>query len=88
MLFAHRGLEPKPLPGVPLPSATPVAQAAPAGAAKGPEGFVVTAPSTLSRQTDEALGAVQRLFRAADGRRADLGRPDDARRFRALGANE
>jgi penicillin-binding protein 1A len=88
MLFAHRGLEPKPLPGVPLPSATPVAQAAPAVGTKGPDGFVVTAPSTLSRQTDEALGAVQRLFRAADGRRAELGRRDDARRFRAVGASE
>ena len=38
--------------------------------------------------TDDALGAVQRLFRAADGRRADLGRADDTRRFRAVGANE
>jgi len=65
-----------------------VAQAAPAGAGKGPDGFVVPAPSTLSRQTDDALGAVQRLFRAADGRRADLGRSDDTRRFRAVGANE
>ena len=88
MQFAHRGLEPKPLPGVPLPTATPVAQAAPAGAAKGPAGFVVTAPSTLSRQTDEALGAVKRLFRAADGRRADLGRSDGSRRFRAVGEDE
>ena len=88
MQFAHRGLEPKPLPGVPLPTATPVAQAAPAGAAKGSAGFVVTAPSTLSRQTDEALGAVKRLFRAADGRRADLGRSDGSRRFRAVGEDE
>ena len=88
MLFAHRGLEPQPLPGVPLASATPVAEANPAGAAKGPAGFVVTAPSTLSRQTDEALGAVKRLFRAADGRRADLGRNDGARRFRAVGEDE
>ena len=58
------------------------------GAAKGPAGFVVTAPSSLSRQTDEALGAVQRLFRAADGRRADLGRSGAARRFRAVGSDE
>jgi len=87
MLFAHRGLEPKPLPGVPLPSATPTAQATPAGPA-GPAGFVATAPSTLSRQTGEALGAVQRLFRAADGRRADLGGAEAPRRFRAVGGTE
>ncbi len=87
MLYAHRGLEPKPLPGVPLPSATPVAQAAPAPGAKV-DSFVVTAPSTLSPQTGEALGAVQRLFRAADGRRAELGRPDTSRRFRTVDGNE
>ncbi|MFV0281136.1 MAG: transglycosylase domain-containing protein [Rhodoblastus sp.] len=101
MLFAHRGMEPKPLPGVPLSSLPPVAQTAPA-AANGPDGFTVVTPSTLSPQTGEALGAVRRLFRAADGRRADLdqsrlarnaqeqhqARTDGPRRFRPVGRND
>ncbi len=84
MFFAHRGLEPKPLPGAPMPTETPQ-QTAPAAEASG-GGFVVNTPN-LSPQSDEALGAVERLFRAASGRRADLTR-GGARKFRVVGGEE
>ena len=83
MEFAHRGLEPKPLPGFPI-EATPASSAATATVvAPG----IVSVPNVLTHRSGEALGAVEKLFRAAGDRRAELGQPA-SRSFRAVGGDE
>ena len=67
MAYAHRGLEPKPLPGVPL---APVA-AAPTARGSIVEMGAAQRPATLTPRSLESLDAIGGLFRA--GRRAEGG---------------
>jgi penicillin-binding protein 1A len=67
MEFGHRGLELRPLPGYPLDAAPPAPVAAQTTAPAPAQG-----PIVLTRKAGEALGAVEKLFRAGE-RRADSG---------------
>ena len=83
MEFAHRGLELKPMPGFPLDASPAVATASPNAATPSSPGQAA-APSVLTRRSGEALGAVEKLFRASEDRRAALGSQSASRTFRAL----
>jgi penicillin-binding protein 1A len=86
MAFAHRGVEARALPGFTLQPA-PAATAAPPGSPGPVRAGIVQSPTTLSRKSGEALGAVQRLFRTADERRADLDRAQ-SQGFRVISGGE
>ena len=66
MAFAHRGLEIKQLAGFPAPAPAATTNAAGGQSAGG----ATPGATSLSRRSGEALGNVEKLFRASDGRRA------------------
>ena len=81
---AHRGLELKALPGFTLQPAPATAAAQPGAAAAA--GFVAN-PSVLTRRSGEALGAVEKLFRASGDKRADITGKPEGRTFRTVGGD-
>ena len=83
MAYAHQGLEPKPLPGVPTP---PPAVAAALAGGNVAEMGAPQRPATLSRKSLDSLGSIEGLFRSA--KRADIGGfapVGGATGFRAIG---
>ncbi|MFO1114734.1 MAG: PBP1A family penicillin-binding protein [Beijerinckiaceae bacterium] len=84
MEFGHRGLELRPLPGYSLEAAPVAANVGPQQGAPAP---VATGPIVLTKKSGEALGNVEKLFKAGDKRAEGAG--ETAPRIRIIaGGNE
>jgi len=65
MLYAHKGIEIKPLPGVPHPPLSQNLARLGAAVANAPDLGVPQRPATLSRGTHQVLGRIEKLMRAS-----------------------